>query len=143
MVLHDRALLAKAPPSKIERVQAALKKEKLDALVVSDPHALCWLFNIRGGDAAHTPLVIGYAILPRTGRPSLFLDGRKLDNAVRASLAELAEVEEPARLRKACAALGGAKARVRLRCRDRAASACGSSLEEAGGAPMSGAIRSR
>ena len=27
-----------------------------------------------------TPLVIGYAILPTTGRPSLFVDGRKLDN---------------------------------------------------------------
>jgi Xaa-Pro aminopeptidase len=114
VVLHDMRFAGESAADKIKRVQAALEKEKLDALVVSDPHALCWLFNIRGGDAAHTPLVIGYAILPRTGRPSLFLDARKLDNAVRASLVELAEVEEPARFEEGLRALGGTKARVRL-----------------------------
>ncbi|MGC1576017.1 MAG: aminopeptidase P family protein [Beijerinckiaceae bacterium] len=134
VVLHDMSFAGESAADKIKRVQAALKKEKLDALVVSDPHALCWLFNIRGGDAAHTPLVIGYAILPRTGRPNLFLDARKLDNVVRASLAELAEVEEPARFEEGLRALGGAKARVRLD-----AATAGEhlrlSIKEAGGVP--------
>ncbi len=134
VVLHDMSFAGESAADKIKRVQAALEKEKLDALVVSDPHALCWLFNIRGGDAAHTPLVIGYAILPRTGRPNLFLDARKLDNVVRASLAELAEVEEPARFEEGLRALGGAKARVRLD-----AATAGEhlrlSIKEAGGVP--------
>jgi Xaa-Pro aminopeptidase len=134
VVLHDMSFAGESAADKIKRVQAALEKEKLDALVVSDPHALCWLFNIRGGDAAHTPLVIGYAILPRTGRPNLFLDARKLDNVVRASLAELAEVEEPARFEEGLRALGGAKARVRLDAAT-AGERLRLSIKEAGGVP--------
>ncbi|MBV8428093.1 MAG: aminopeptidase P family N-terminal domain-containing protein, partial [Hyphomicrobiales bacterium] len=111
VVLQDLSFAGESAAEKIKRVQAALEKEKLDALVVSDPHALCWLFNIRGADAAHTPLVLGYAIVPKSGRPSLFLDGRKLDNAVRSSLAELAELEEPARFEEGLGALGSAKSR--------------------------------
>ncbi|SDR47196.1 Xaa-Pro aminopeptidase [Rhizobiales bacterium GAS113] len=114
VVLHDASFAGESAAEKLKRVQAALAKEKLDALVVSDPHALCWLFNIRGGDVAHTPLVIGDAVVPAEGRPSTFIDGRKLDNAVRASLSELAEVEEPSRFDATLRDLGAAKARVRL-----------------------------
>ncbi|MBV9739093.1 MAG: aminopeptidase P family protein [Hyphomicrobiales bacterium] len=134
VVLQDLSFAGESAAEKIKRVQAALAKEKLDALVVSDPHALCWLFNIRGGDAAHTPLVLGYAIVPKSGRPSLFLDGRKLDNAVRSSLAELAEVEEPARFEEALRALGGAKSRVRLDAAS-AGERLRLAIKEAGGIP--------
>ncbi|MBA4334304.1 MAG: X-Pro aminopeptidase, partial [Methylobacterium sp.] len=44
---------------KLARIQEALTKAKVDALVVSDPHALAWTFNIRGGDVEHTPLPLG------------------------------------------------------------------------------------
>ncbi|MFI5014749.1 MAG: aminopeptidase P family protein [Hyphomicrobiales bacterium] len=114
VMLHDASFAGESAADKIKRVQAALAKEKLDALVVSDPHALCWLFNIRGGDVAHTPLVIGNAVVPAVGRARAFIDGRKLDNTVRAALHEFAEVEEPARLDEALRDLGAAKARVRL-----------------------------
>ena len=132
--LQEIGFAGESAADKIKRVQAALAKERLDALVVSDPHALCWLFNIRGGDAAYTPLAIGYAIVPEEGRPSLFLDGRKLDNAVRTALAELAEVEEPSRFEEGLRKLGSAKGRVRLD-----AATAGERLrlviEESGGAP--------
>ncbi|MBV9754726.1 MAG: aminopeptidase P family N-terminal domain-containing protein, partial [Hyphomicrobiales bacterium] len=132
--LHEIGFAGESAADKIKRVQAALEKETLDALVVSDPHALCWLFNIRGGDAAYTPLAIGYAIVPERGRPSLFLDGRKLDNAVRVALGELAEVEEPSRFEEGLRKLGSSKRRVRLD-----AATAGERLrlvlEESGGAP--------
>jgi Xaa-Pro aminopeptidase len=134
VLLHDAKFAGESSAEKIKRVQAALAKEKLDALVISDPHALCWLYNIRGGDAAYTPLVIGYAILPTTGRPSLFVDGRKLDNEVRAALSEFSDVEEPARFDEELRRLGGTKARVRLD-----GATAGESLrlaiKEAGGTP--------
>ena len=47
-------------------------------LLISDPHNLAWLFNIRGSDVSYTPLPIGLAYLPLEGRPVVFLDGRKL-----------------------------------------------------------------
>jgi Xaa-Pro aminopeptidase len=134
VVPHEMGFAGEAAAHKIKRVQTALEKERLDALVVSDPHALCWLFNIRGGDAVHTPLVIGYAIVPKNGRASLFLDGRKLDNAVRASLAELAEIEEPARFEEELRGLGGTKARVRLDAAT-AGERLRLAIEEAGGVP--------
>jgi Xaa-Pro aminopeptidase len=114
VVLQAASFAGEGAADKIKRVQAALAEESIDALVVSDPHALCWLFNIRGGDVAHTPIVLGYAIVPTAARPSLFIDGRKLDNEVRAALAELADVEEPARFEAVLRELGAAKRSVRL-----------------------------
>ena len=64
--------------------------------MISDPHAVAWTFNIRGADVAHTPLPLAFAIVPQEGRPTLYIDGAKLSNAVRHKLEELAEVREPA-----------------------------------------------
>ena len=89
-------------------------KLRADALVVSDPHNVAWTFNIRGSDVAHTPLPICDAIVPKEGRPSLYIDGRKLDNAMRSRLEEFADVREPADFIKGLEALGRAKANVRL-----------------------------
>jgi Xaa-Pro aminopeptidase len=69
-----------------------------DAFLVSDPHGLAWAFNVRGSDVAHTPLPLGYALLPREGKPRLYFEGAKLSNSVRAHLSELAEIEESHRL---------------------------------------------
>ena len=60
------------PRAKIARVKEALKRD--DGLLVSDPHNLAWLFNIRGADVSHTPLPLGYAYVPREGRPVLLLE---------------------------------------------------------------------
>jgi Xaa-Pro aminopeptidase len=81
---------------KLKRVRAKLAGA--DALLVSDPHALAWTFNIRGSDVAHTPLPLGYALLPREGKPHLYFSGAKLSNGVRAHLSKSAEIEEPHRL---------------------------------------------
>ena len=83
MALHDLALPARARAAKLARIREEIGKLRADALVVSDPHDLAWTFNIRGADVAHTPLPLGFALVPREGRPALFLDGRKLSNEVR------------------------------------------------------------
>src|SRR6266702_1213465 len=46
------------------RIRAEIAKLKADALVVSDPHAVAWSFNIRGSDLHHTPLPLSFAIVP-------------------------------------------------------------------------------
>ncbi|MFZ1963985.1 MAG: aminopeptidase P family protein, partial [Roseiarcus sp.] len=90
---HPARLSGESAARKIERVRAALKGN--DGLLVSDAHAVAWLFNIRGADVAHTPLPLSFAYLPREGRPTLFVDGRKLAAAMRARLDALAEIDEP------------------------------------------------
>ena len=79
--------------AKIARVRAALNHA--DGLLVSDPHNLAWLANIRGSDVCHTPLPLGFAYVPAEGRPVLFLDSRKLSAVVRESLGEHVELREP------------------------------------------------
>jgi Xaa-Pro aminopeptidase len=112
--LHDLRFAGEAAEDKLLRIRAELGKLKADALVVSDPHAVAWSFNIRGSDVQHTPLPLSFAIVPAEGRPSLYVDGRKLANDVRHRLEELADVREPAELAPALSALGAAKRTVRL-----------------------------
>jgi Xaa-Pro aminopeptidase len=72
-----------------------LKRLRADALVVSDPQNVAWAFNIRGADVPHTPIVLAFALIPREGKPSLYVDGGKLDNKIRPALEEIASVRAP------------------------------------------------
>ena len=66
-----------------------------DALLVSDPHNVAWLFNIRGSDVSHTPLPLAFAYLPATGTPSLFVEAAKLSPPMRERLGRLADLRAP------------------------------------------------
>ncbi len=98
VVLHDIKFAGEQGADKLRRIRAELTKSRLDALLVSDPQNVAWTFNIRGSDVGHTPLPLGMSLIPREGRPSVYFDGRKLDNAARAALEDLADVREPAAL---------------------------------------------
>ena len=111
---HDLRFAGEAAGAKLARVAAEIRKARADALVVADPHAVCWLFNIRGSDVAHTPIVLAFAIVPAEGRPALYVDARKLSNAVRASLDGIADLFEPDAFTADLAALGDAHRAVRI-----------------------------
>ena len=107
---HKARFAGESAAAKIAGVQKAL--DGVDGLLVSDPHNLAWLFNIRGGDVSHTPLPLGFAYVRTEGRPILFLDSRKLSTAVRDTLGELAELLEPDALEPFVRQLGQDGARV-------------------------------
>jgi Xaa-Pro aminopeptidase len=110
--LRPERLAGESTADKLKRIRAELATSRLDALLVSDPQAVAWAFNIRGADVAHTPLPLGYALIAREGRPALYLDGRKLDNEVRAALGDCADVREPAALEQDLAGLKGKAVRL-------------------------------
>ncbi|WP_020185453.1 aminopeptidase P family protein [Methylopila sp. 73B] len=112
VALHDPAFAGETVDSKLGRIADELAAARADALLVTDAHALAWAFNIRGSDVAHTPLPLGFAIIPAQGRATVFLDGRKLSNVVRADLEAKAEVAEPAALDHALGRLAGKTVRV-------------------------------
>jgi Xaa-Pro aminopeptidase len=114
VVLHDIAFAGEEAITKLARIRPEIGKLKADALVVSDPHCVAWTFNIRGSDVPHTPLPLAFAIIPREGRPALYVDGRKLANDVRHSLEALADVREPSGFAADLAALGAGKKTVRI-----------------------------
>jgi Xaa-Pro aminopeptidase len=104
IVLHPRKFAGETASRKLARAAAALGSK--DALLVSDPHAAAWLFNIRGHDVAHTPLPLCYALILKEGKPRLYVDGRKLDAKTRDALSALAGIEEPAQLARDLESLG-------------------------------------
>src|SRR6266849_3420086 len=114
VTLHDVRFGGEAAEDKLAPIRAEVAKLRADALVVSDPHAVAWTFNIRGADVAHTPLPLVFAVVPQAGRPSLYVDGRKLSNKVRNRLEALADVREPSDFVGALGALGRQKRTVRL-----------------------------
>jgi Xaa-Pro aminopeptidase len=109
IVLYPEKLAGESAHKKLARVAAALNH---DALVLSDPHAVAWAFNIRGGDVAHTPLPLSWAIIRKGARPTLYVEAVKLSNSVRDALEKLADIEPPQRLTRDLEQLGAQGAQV-------------------------------
>ncbi|KKB85018.1 X-Pro aminopeptidase [Devosia limi DSM 17137] len=101
---HNRA--GKTAQDKIADLQASLVADKADAAVLTLPESICWLLNIRGRDVPNTPFVLGFAIIPRDGQPTLFLDAAKITDDVTRNLEGVANVAASSTLPQALAALG-------------------------------------
>src|SRR3984957_16295547 len=93
--VHGAPFSGETETDKLARIRAEIGKLGADALVLSDSHAVAGTFNIRGGDVAHTPLPLSYALVPRDGRPTVFIDHRKLSNSARDHLEQTADVAAP------------------------------------------------
>ena len=86
----------------------------VDALVLTQPDSVSWLFNLRGFDVPHTPVVAAYAILPAKGKAQIFIAREKITEEVQAHLKPIATIHSPTDIGKALKALGKAKARVQI-----------------------------
>ncbi len=95
VTLRDIKLAGESAADKLKRINGELIKLRADVAVVSDPQNVAWAFNIRGSDIAHTPLALAFAVIPREGKPVLYVDAAKLDNATRHALEGIAAVRAP------------------------------------------------
>jgi Xaa-Pro aminopeptidase len=93
--VHGTGFSGETETDKLRRIRLEIGKLGVDALVLSDSHAVAWTFNIRGADVSHTPLPLSYALVPKDGRPTVFIDHRKLSNSARDHLEQSADVAEP------------------------------------------------
>ncbi len=84
----------------------------VDAVVLTQPDSVSWLFNLRGFDVPHTPVAAAYAILPAKGKAQIFIAPEKLTEEVKAHLRSNATTHAPKQIGAALKALGRAKARV-------------------------------
>lgn len=107
---HNRA--GKTAQDKIADLQTSLLADKTDAVVLTLPESICWLLNMRGRDVPNTPFVLGFAIVPRSGLPTLFLDKAKITPEVEKALDGVAKVERSSGLAKALEKLGKNKKAV-------------------------------
>lgn len=58
---------------KIKKIIADLDKE-FEAIILTNPASICWLFNIRASDIEYSPLLLSYAIIYKDGKSELFTD---------------------------------------------------------------------
>jgi Xaa-Pro aminopeptidase len=138
VALHGAQFSGEAEAAKLKQIAAEIAKLGADALVLSDSHAVAWTFNIRGGDVAHTPLPLSYALVPKGGRPTLFIDHRKLSNSVRDHLEQIATVVDPGLLTPKLVELSKSGASIALDSAT-AADALTRLITSAGGKPLRGA----
>ena len=103
---HNRA--GQSATDKIAALRETLATDKASAVVLTLPESICWLFNMRGRDVPNTPFVLGFAIVPATGLPTLFLDAAKITPELTASLEGIADIAEATTLSEALDTLGKA-----------------------------------
>jgi Xaa-Pro aminopeptidase len=72
--------------SKRQRLAAKIAEAGADAAVFTSLDSIAWLFNIRGADVEHSPLVLAFAILNRDATAELFIDPRKVTGDLKAHL---------------------------------------------------------
>jgi Xaa-Pro aminopeptidase len=135
--IHGAQFSGEIEAEKLKRIRLEINKLGVDALVLSDSHAVAWTFNIRGADVSHTPLPLSYALVPKEGRPLVFIDHRKLSNSARDHLEQSADVEEPAALTPKLTELAKRGASIALD-NATAADALSRLIAGAGGKPVRG-----
>ncbi|QIG93758.1 aminopeptidase P family protein [Bradyrhizobium sp. 6(2017)] len=135
--IHGAQFSGEIEAEKLKRIRLEINKLGVDALVLSDSHAVAWAFNIRGADVSHTPLPLSYALVLKDGRPLVFIDHRKLSNATRDHIEQSADVEEPAALAPKLTELAKRGASIALDSAT-AADALSRLIAGAGGKPMRG-----
>ena len=92
VTVHRVEHAGKLAKEKLEEAREAVREAGAASHVVTDPLSLAWLFNLRGSDAAHNPVALGWAILHAERRPTVFIDERRLSLSARAYLTQLADI---------------------------------------------------
>jgi Xaa-Pro aminopeptidase len=114
VVRHPLRYAGKPAAEKIGELQALLRADQQDAVVLTMSDSIAWLFNIRGADVQHNPVVLAFAIVPARGKPEIFIAAAKLGAEVRGYLAELARISDPSALEARLKLLKGSARRIRL-----------------------------
>jgi Xaa-Pro aminopeptidase len=137
VTVHGTQFSGESETEKLRRIRLEIARLGVDALVLSDSHAVAWTFNIRGADVSHTPLPLSYALVPKDGRPTVFIDHRKVSNSARDHLEQSADVEEPDALTPKLTELARSGASIALDSAT-AADALSRLINAAGGKPVRG-----
>lgn len=112
VVPQQEAYTGENASSKRQRLGDAVGKEGADAVVITSPASIAWLFNVRGGDVARTPLPLGEAILHKDGTADLFLADEKVSPELREWLGNQVAIKPSEELQPALRGLSGKKVKL-------------------------------
>ena len=111
-VPHDLAYAGETAEQKRLHVAAALRADRCDAVVLSDPASIAWLLNIRGQDVQFVPMALGFAVARADASVELFMDSVKLPQDTRSWLGNAVATAPRSALPAALRALAGKRVRV-------------------------------
>lgn len=83
--LHDVRFAGKTVSEKLETLREEMLKKECEHVMFSMLDEVCWLFNIRGDDVPHCPVVMSYGLISKD-EARLYLDRGKLEGGVEESL---------------------------------------------------------
>ena len=109
---HNRA--GKVAADKLSELRATLAAENADAVVLTMPESINWLFNMRGRDVPNVPVVLCFALVPKKGTPTIFFAKDKITPELRQGLDGLAKVADVSTLIAALRKLGASDKRVMI-----------------------------
>ena len=78
--IHKEKYAGKFSIDKLGNLQSILKSSSIDHYILTSLDSIAWLLNIRGNDILHIPLILSFAIVPRSGKIELFVDDGKITN---------------------------------------------------------------
>jgi Xaa-Pro aminopeptidase len=107
---HNRA--GRTAADKLSDLRQTLAAENADVVVLTLPESINWLFNMRGRDVPNVPVMLGFALVPKTGKPTLFVHKLKITPDLRKGLDGIAKVADVDTLMAELRKLGAADKRV-------------------------------
>ena len=107
---HPTQFAGRSAADKLKDMRNAIAGH--DAVVLTQPDSVAWVFNLRGFDVPFTPVVAAYAILHAKGKAEIFIAPEKLTEDVNAHLKKIAVTRPPSEIEAALKALGKARSRV-------------------------------
>ena len=111
-VAHPASFAGVSSGDKRAAAAADIGEDNLDAFVLTLPDSINWLLNFRGGDVAHTPVALCFAILHRTGAVDLYIAEDKVDAALTAHFGGDVNIKEPAEFKAALELFDGQRVGV-------------------------------
>ncbi|SCA56513.1 Peptidase M24 [Candidatus Terasakiella magnetica] len=109
---HSLDYAGQSHGEKLSDIADKLRSEGQDAMVLSLPDSIAWLFNIRGSDIPCTPVGLGFALVHSQGTACLFMDHRKVGEEVRTHLGDNIKTYDPQDLAEHLDRLKGHKVRL-------------------------------
>ncbi|TNE58555.1 MAG: aminopeptidase P family protein [Alphaproteobacteria bacterium] len=82
MVPHDISYAGEPSDKKRLTIGEKLSERGSDAVVITQPMSIAWLFNVRGQDVSHSPLSLAWGILKNDGTADLFVNPDKISEGL-------------------------------------------------------------
>ena len=101
------AFAGRSMAQKLADLNVEMKKLRRNALLLTDPASVAWLFNLRGKDVPFTPVVLAYALVYDDGRAQIFIEPQRLPASARKALGRKVTAVPPVEFAKCLKALAG------------------------------------